>query len=216
MIRVQGLHIGQVCRDVRLGETAVRHWLALAGTGRCRTTRSAWNRQALDRRASAHPSTRSREQATARRCGYVQKKPRPSLPANCDELATHRAAATQGQRRAGGATLPGAGGQPLRLLRGTQTQADPACSMPSQRAFESCIRRQWWCLRKPSSASGSGLARRRNGPLSRAQFDAPAWLALGVEAQVRTQHRQPTCIADLTQRAGSTVQCDAVQPSVGR
>jgi transposase len=31
MIRVQGLHIGQVCRDMRLGETAVRRWLAQAG-----------------------------------------------------------------------------------------------------------------------------------------------------------------------------------------
>ena len=30
MIRVQGLGIGQVCRDMRLGETAVRRWLAQA------------------------------------------------------------------------------------------------------------------------------------------------------------------------------------------
>lgn len=28
MIRVQGLAIGQVCRDMKLGETAVRRWLA--------------------------------------------------------------------------------------------------------------------------------------------------------------------------------------------
>ena len=30
MIRVQGLGIGQVYRDMRLGETAVRRWLAQA------------------------------------------------------------------------------------------------------------------------------------------------------------------------------------------
>ena len=28
MIRVQGLAIGQVCKDMRLGQTAVRRWLA--------------------------------------------------------------------------------------------------------------------------------------------------------------------------------------------
>ena len=28
MIRVQGLSIAQVCRDMKLGETAVRRWLA--------------------------------------------------------------------------------------------------------------------------------------------------------------------------------------------
>ena len=28
MIRVQGLGIGEVCRDMKLGETAVRRWLA--------------------------------------------------------------------------------------------------------------------------------------------------------------------------------------------
>ena len=28
MIRVQGLSIGEVCRDMKLGETAVRRWLA--------------------------------------------------------------------------------------------------------------------------------------------------------------------------------------------
>ena len=28
MIRVQGLAIGQVCKDMQLGETAVRRWLA--------------------------------------------------------------------------------------------------------------------------------------------------------------------------------------------
>ena len=27
MIRVQGLSVGQVCRDMKLGETAVRRWL---------------------------------------------------------------------------------------------------------------------------------------------------------------------------------------------
>ena len=31
-----------------------------------------------------------------------------------------------------------------------------------------------------------------------------------------TDSRQPTCIADLAQRARSSVQSDAVQPSVGR
>ena len=30
MIRVQGLGVGEVCRDMRLGETAVRRWLAQA------------------------------------------------------------------------------------------------------------------------------------------------------------------------------------------
>ena len=30
MIRTQGLSIGQVCRDMKLGETAVRRWLAQA------------------------------------------------------------------------------------------------------------------------------------------------------------------------------------------
>jgi transposase len=33
MIRVQGLGIGQVCRDMRLGETAVRRWLAQTNAG---------------------------------------------------------------------------------------------------------------------------------------------------------------------------------------
>jgi len=30
MIRVQGLTMGQVCRDLKLGETAVRRWMAQA------------------------------------------------------------------------------------------------------------------------------------------------------------------------------------------
>ena len=30
MIRVQGLRIGEVCREMKLGETAVRRWLAQA------------------------------------------------------------------------------------------------------------------------------------------------------------------------------------------
>jgi transposase-like protein len=30
MIRVQGLSVGDVCRDMKLGETAVRRWLAQA------------------------------------------------------------------------------------------------------------------------------------------------------------------------------------------
>ena len=34
MIRVQGLNIGEVCRDMRLGETAVRRWLAQADAER--------------------------------------------------------------------------------------------------------------------------------------------------------------------------------------
>ena len=31
MIREQGLNVGDVCRDMKLGETAVRRWLAPAG-----------------------------------------------------------------------------------------------------------------------------------------------------------------------------------------
>ena len=39
MIREQGLGVGDVCRDLELGETAVRRWLAQAdeeAQGRCR------------------------------------------------------------------------------------------------------------------------------------------------------------------------------------
>ena len=32
MIRGQGLSIGEVCRDMKLGETAVRRWLAQVDT----------------------------------------------------------------------------------------------------------------------------------------------------------------------------------------
>ena len=44
MIRVQGLSVGQVCRDMKLGETAVRRWLTqfdaeqLGQTGNCERT----------------------------------------------------------------------------------------------------------------------------------------------------------------------------------
>jgi|GEM_PF-5959324 len=31
MIRQQGLSVGEVCRDMKLGETAVRRWLAQVG-----------------------------------------------------------------------------------------------------------------------------------------------------------------------------------------
>jgi transposase len=38
MVRDQGLSVGDVCRDMKLGETAVRRWLAQVGeeaVGRC-------------------------------------------------------------------------------------------------------------------------------------------------------------------------------------
>ena len=122
MIRVQGLGITQVYRDMRLGETAVRRWLAQADA------------EELGQPGIGKPLTAEHQRIRQLEAEYKQlrgdvdvlKKRPPSLPANCDELPTHRAAATEGQHDGGQATVPGAGGQPLGLLCSAQaTRIEP-------------------------------------------------------------------------------------------
>ena len=67
MIREQGLSVGDVCRDIKLGETAVRRWLAQTdeeAAGRPGIGKPLTAEQQRIRQLEAE--TRSREQATAR------------------------------------------------------------------------------------------------------------------------------------------------------
>ena len=91
MIKVQGLSVGEVCRDMKLGETAVRRWLAQVdaeqigqpGMGKPLTTEQQRIRQL------------EAENKQLRGDVDILKKPRPSQgweplppnsPGNCDEL----------------------------------------------------------------------------------------------------------------------------------
>lgn len=82
MLREQGLSVGDVCRDMKLGETAVRRWLAQA------------NEEAAGRPVIGKPLTaeqqriRQLEAENKQLRGDVDtlKKHRPFLPASFDEL----------------------------------------------------------------------------------------------------------------------------------
>ena len=98
--------------------------------------------------------------------------------------------------------MPGAGRQPLGLLRGPAPQPSAACGVRGQRAAEGGVCGQRWGLWQPTAAHGGGLARRRHGDLPGAPLDAPARPALDVEAQVRAHDRQQARAAGLAQCAG--------------
>jgi len=82
MIRIQGLSIAQVCRDMKLGETAVRRWL------------SQVEAELLDQPDLGKPLTAEQqrirqleaENRQLRDDVDILKKHRPSLPGNFDEL----------------------------------------------------------------------------------------------------------------------------------
>ena len=85
MVKVQGLNIGQVCKDMNLGATAVRRWLTQleaeplgqSGTGKPLT--------------AEHQHIRQLEIENRQLRGDVDilKKHRPSLPGNSNELRPH-------------------------------------------------------------------------------------------------------------------------------
>jgi transposase len=83
VIRAQGLSIAQVCKDMKLGETAVRRWLAQVdaeqlgqpGIGKPLTAEQQRIRQL------------EAENRQLRGDVEILKKHRPSLPGNCDELS---------------------------------------------------------------------------------------------------------------------------------
>ena len=82
MIRVQGLSVGDVCRDMKLGETAVRRWLAQADE-------EAAGRPGIGKPLTAEQQRiRQLEAENKQLRGDVDilKKHRPSLPASFDEL----------------------------------------------------------------------------------------------------------------------------------
>ena len=68
-------------------------------------------------------------------------------------------------------------------------------------------------LRSAVALRGIVMGRYRVRSLMRQHDLRSAWKRKFVHT---TDSRQPTCIADLAQRARSSVQSDAVQPSVGR
>lgn len=82
MVRSQGLSIGHVCKDMNLGETALRRWVAQVEA------------EQLGQPGIGKPLTpeqqRIRQLETEKRQlrGDVEilKKHRPSLPGNCGEL----------------------------------------------------------------------------------------------------------------------------------
>lgn len=77
--RVQGLSVGDVCRDMKLGETAVRRWLAQADEGRPGIGKPLTAEQQRIRQLEA-------ENKQLRGDVDILKKHRPSLPASFDEL----------------------------------------------------------------------------------------------------------------------------------
>ena len=85
MIREQGLSTGEVCRDMKLGETAVRCWLAQVDAEQL-------GQPGIGKPLSAEQQgIRQLEAENKQLRGDVDilKKHRPSLPGNCDELSTH-------------------------------------------------------------------------------------------------------------------------------
>ena len=82
MVKVQGLSISQVCEDMKIGESAVRRWIAQfeaeqlgqSGIGKPLT--------------AEHQRIRQLEAENRQLRGDVDilKKRRPSLPENSDEL----------------------------------------------------------------------------------------------------------------------------------
>jgi hypothetical protein len=127
----------------------------------------------MGRRASAHPSTRSREQATARRCGYVQKNlgllcPRTAMSFQFIEQLQHKDNAVPVEQLCRVLEVSRSGYYAARKRR----QIPPAVCQASvhlKAAFAASGGA--YGSRRPRAAVA--LARRRNGPLSRAQFDAP-------------------------------------------
>ena len=85
MIKTQGLSIVQVCKDMGLGATAVRRWLAQfeaeqlgqSGAGKQLTTRHQGIRQLES------------ENRQLRHDVEIPKRHRPSLPENSNELCPH-------------------------------------------------------------------------------------------------------------------------------
>ena len=116
MIKVQGLSLKQVCKDMNLVESVVRRWLSqfeaeqasLPGIGKLITVE--------------HQRIRQLESENRQLRGDVEilKKLRPSLPANFGELSARGAAAKEG--RVGEPGVPGTTGKPVGLLRRAPTQ----------------------------------------------------------------------------------------------
>ena len=94
MIRVQGLRIGEVCREMKLGETAVRRWLAqadaeqlgLPGIGKPLSP----EQQRIRQLEAENKQLRGDVE-------ILKKKHRPSLPGNCGELRVHTTTAREGR-----------------------------------------------------------------------------------------------------------------------
>ena len=132
MIRAQGLSIGEVCRDMKLGESAVRRWLAQVGAEQL-------GQPGIGKPLTAeHQRIRQLEAENKQLRGDVDilKKssafsgvgaPSPKLPGNSGELRARAATAREG--RAGGSDVPCVGGQPLGLLRDPQARPGPACGV---------------------------------------------------------------------------------------
>lgn len=126
MIKDQGLSVGQVCRDMDLGETAVRRWLAQfeaelrgqSGIGKPLTT---------DQRIRALEA----EVRRLREDNDILKQHQPHSPGNWSDLPEHCPVAEEGRQRDKG--VRGAGGKPVRLLRRPAARTPGGEGVPGQR-----------------------------------------------------------------------------------
>ena len=82
MIRAQGLNVGEVCRDLTLGETAVRRWLAQVDAEQLGQPNIGKPLTAEQQRIRRLETERRQLQGDVE----ILKRHRPSLPRNCDEL----------------------------------------------------------------------------------------------------------------------------------
>jgi len=82
MVKVQGLSISQVCKDMKIGESAVRRWIA-------QFEAEQLGRSGIGKLLTAeHQRIRQLEAENRQLRGDVDilKKHRPSLPENSNEL----------------------------------------------------------------------------------------------------------------------------------
>ena len=197
MIKDQGLSIAQVCRDMKLGETEVRRWLAQLdaeqlgqpGIGKPLTVEQQRIRQleAENRQLRGDVDTLKKHHLLCQRT---------AMSFHLVEQLQHKAVTVNQLRRVLEISPSGY------YMARKRAQVRPT-------VFEASVHQngQWWDLRQPSLAHGRGPSRDKDWSVSLAPSDALERVALRVEAQIHAHHRQ-------TARTASLAQCvePAVQP----
>ena len=87
---------GKSAQTLNLVENAIRRWL---NQFEAEQLGLPGYRQTYQCRTPAHSRARAQKLSITRRCGYLKKKPRPSLRVSCGELLADQLVATEGSTR---------------------------------------------------------------------------------------------------------------------